>query len=161
MEVSKTALALEELCQKHDALFVLNDHVELAIELRLSGLHIGKSDYYRAKEIRENFKEILGVSCYCDVEFAIDMKDLGLDYVAFGSFYNSQTKPHSNIVSLNTIRIAKNSLNIPVCVIGGLDSKNIEEVISYKPDMISLVSDIWKSENIEEKSLFYTRLSSL
>lgn len=157
-EIKKTALILQKLCTAHDALFVLNDAVELAIELGLSGLHIGKSDHHRVKEIRKEFQGVLGVSCYGSVEFAIEMQDVGVDYVAFGSFFSSPTKPSSNIVPLGTLRIAKNSLDIPVCAIGGLDSENIADVMLYKPDMISLISDIWKSENIEEKSDFYKSL---
>jgi thiamine-phosphate pyrophosphorylase len=154
-EIKKTALVLQELCTAHDALFVLNDAVELAIELGLSGLHIGKSDHHRVKEIRQAFGGVLGVSCYGDVAFAIQMQDAGADYVAFGSFFSSPTKPNSNIVPLGTLRIAKNSLDIPVCAIGGLDSENIADVMLYEPDMISLISDIWKSESIEEKCAFY------
>ncbi len=157
-EIKKTALALQQLCKVYDALFVLNDKVELAIELGLSGLHIGKSDHHRVKEIRQKFQGVLGVSCYGDIEFAKEMQDAGVDYVAFGSFFTSPTKPDSNIVPLSTIGIAKRSLEIPVCAIGGLNSENIAELMLYKPDMISLISDIWKSEDIKEKSVFYKNL---
>lgn len=157
-EIKKTALALQKLCNTYNALFVLNDAVELAIELGLSGLHVGKSDYHRIAAIRKDFQGVLGVSCYGDVTFAIEMQSLGVDYVAFGSFFSSPTKPNSSIVPLGVIRIAKNSLELPVCAIGGLDSENIADVMLYAPDMISLISDIWKSESIEEKSAFYKNL---
>jgi len=157
-QVKQTALALESLCKHYKALFVLNDKVELAIELGLSGLHIGKSDYHRVTQIREDFSGVLGVSCYGDVAFAKEMQNIGIDYVAFGSFFSSPTKPNSNIVSLEVIAEAKKQLDIPVCVIGGLNSENIHLVMQHKPDMISLISDIWKDEDIQNKANFFASL---
>ncbi len=155
--VRKNALALQELCRAHDALFVLNDDVELAVELGVDGLHVGKSDYHRIEQIRENFRGVLGVSCYSDVEFASEMEELGVEYVAFGSFFASPTKPSSSIVALQTLRLAKERLRIPICAIGGLHTQNIAEVLCHKPDMIALVSDIWKSDFIEEKCRWYKK----
>jgi len=156
--IRKKALELQNLCQKHDAVFILNDKVELAIELGLSGLHVGKSDYHRIEEIRKNFSGYLGVSCYGDVSFAKKMEESGIDYVAFGSFFASPTKPHSNVVDLKVLKKAKEALNIPICAIGGLNSDNIADVMQYKPDMIALISDIWKSENIQKQAQFFASL---
>lgn len=157
-DITKIALELEHLCKKHDAIFILNDEVALAIELGLSGLHVGKSDHHRVAQIRKDFSGYLGVSCYDDVNFAKEMQDLGVDYVAFGSFFHSPTKPTSNIVPLETITKAKEQLSIPVCVIGGLNSQNIDTIMQYKPDMISLISAIWESNNIEKKSNEFSKL---
>lgn len=157
-EIKETVLKLEELCKKYNAIFVLNDKVELAIELGLGGLHIGKSDHHRVKEIREKFSGYLGVSCYSNIELAKEMQTIGADYVAFGSFYTSPTKPKANIVNLNILTQAREELSVPVCAIGGLSRENITEVMEHKPDMISLVSDIWTSEDIIGQSEFYAKL---
>lgn len=157
-EIKQKAIELENLCKEYNAIFVLNDKVELAIELGLSGLHIGKSDHHRVKEIREKFSGYLGVSCYGDIALAKEMQDMGVDYVAFGSFYASPTKPNANIVDLNILSKAKAELSIPVCAIGGLSRENISEVMKHKPDMVSLVSDIWKCEDIKAQSKFYAKL---
>lgn len=156
-EVKEMALALEALCQEFDSTFVLNDKVELAIELGLSGLHIGKTDHHRVREIREQFAGYLGVSCYGDITLAKEMQDMGVDYVAFGSFYVSPTKPQAKIVDLDILSSAKEQLDIPICAIGGINSDNISHIMEQDPDMISLVSDIWKSEDIKNQSLFYAK----
>jgi thiamine-phosphate pyrophosphorylase len=147
---------LQNLCKKYDALFVLNDKVDLAMELQCDGLHIGKSDYHRFDEIRQNYKGIIGVSCYGDVDKAKEFETKGADYVAFGSFFHSPTKPNSNIVSMDVIEKAKEKLTIPVCVIGGININNLTQIISSKPHMVSVISDIWKSENIKDKAMQYT-----
>lgn len=154
-KIKQTSLELENLCKKYNALFVLNDKVELAIELSVGGLHIGKSDHHRFDEIRKNFSGVLGVSCYGDIALAKEMQDKGADYVAFGSFFTSPTKPDSNIVDLQILSQAKKYLNIPVCSIGGINSENISKVMKHTPDMVSIISDIWRSDDISNKAEFF------
>lgn len=154
-EIKQKALELQALCEKYDALFVLNDKIDLAIELQCHGLHIGKSDHERFDYIRENFHGIIGVSCYGDINLAKQFEKKGAGYVAFGSFYTSPTKPNSNVVDKNILLESKKELSVPTCAIGGIDLGNIDEIISYNPDMISVISGIWKSDNIEQTAKFY------
>lgn len=156
-KIEKKAIRLQELCKKHNALFVLNDKIDLAIKLQCDGLHIGKSDHDNFVKIRENFDGVVGVSCYGDINKAKHFELLGADYVAFGSFYTSPTKPDSNVVPLETIQLAKEKLGIPVCVIGGINTLNIDEIMNYKPDMVSVISDIWNNSNIKQQAKIYTK----
>jgi len=150
---------LQKLCEEHDALFVLNDKIDLAIELECDGLHIGKSDHYRFDAIRKDFKGVIGVSCYGDVAMAKDFEKRGADYVAFGSFFTSETKPNSNIIALGILRDAQIKLNIPICAIGGINTKNIDDIIEYHPDMISVIHDIWTAEDIKSQCSLYASQS--
>eukprot|EP01156_Anaeramoeba_ignava_P018168 Anaeramoba_ignava/a91009_100.p4 GENE.a91009_100~~a91009_100.p4 ORF type:complete len:207 (+),score=14.29 a91009_100:557-1177(+) len=147
-DIEKEVIVLQNLCRSYRALFILNDRVELAMKLQCDGLHVGKSDYHRMKEIRTNFLGYLGVSCYGDIKKAKEMEYLGVDYVAFGSFFASPTKPNAAVVNTNVINEAKNILNIPICAIGGITTKNVSKLIEQKVDMVAVISDIWKSENI-------------
>jgi thiamine-phosphate pyrophosphorylase len=153
--IEKKAIALQELCHEYNAMFVLNDKVELAIKLQCDGLHIGKSDHARFDEIRKDFKGCIGVSCYGDVDHAKEFEQKGADYVAFGSFFTSPTKPNSNIVPLEVISEAKEKLTIPVCAIGGINKENVDQVVQKDPEMISLISDIWNSDDITAKTLMF------
>jgi thiamine-phosphate pyrophosphorylase len=154
--IEKTALKLQELCESHGALFVLNDRVELAIKLNLSGLHIGESDHHRFDEIRADFKNILGVSCYGSIDMALDFGKRGASYVAFGSFFTSPTKPNAKVVSLETLGLAKTQINIPICAIGGINSSNLSKVMAHKVDMVCVISDIWKSDDITQQAKVYS-----
>jgi len=153
--VKQKAIKLQQLCKEYDAFFILNDKIDLACELQCDGLHIGKSDHDRFEYIRENFKGIIGVSCYGDVELAKKFETMGADYVAFGSFFASPTKPNSNIVPLEVLTQAKKELNIPICAIGGINSENLIDVLDHNPDMVSVISDIWRNENVQNQSNFY------
>jgi len=142
--VRNQAIRLQELCSKYNALFVLNDEIGLAIELGVDALHIGKSDYDRFDEIRSNFSGVIGVSCYGDIDVALDFQNRGADYVAFGSFFASPTKPDSSVVPKSIISEAKEKLEIPICIIGGINESNIDEILEYEPDMIAMISGIWQ-----------------
>lgn len=157
-EIKSLALQLQTLCKAYNALFILNDKIELAIELELDGLHIGKSDHHRFKEIRQKFKGIIGVSCYDSISFAKEFEAMGADYVAFGSFFHSPTKPNSNIIPLEVLARAKKELTIPICAIGGLNTSNIQEVMHYQPDMVCVINDIWSTNTIKEQSQHYAQL---
>ncbi len=156
--VENMSIGLQELCHKYDALFVLNDKIEIAIKLGLDGLHIGKEDYDNIQDVRRNFKGILGVSCYNDLNMAKDMQAIGVDYVAFGACFNSPTKPNAPTMDLEIIKKAKDTLDIPICVIGGINRDNIKTIMHYKPDMVAIISDIWKSDDIAQKARFFTDL---
>lgn len=150
-EIEDLTLKLQELCRKYNALFVLNDRVELAIKLQCDGLHIGRSDHHRVEEIRKEYKGVLGISCYGDLNLAKDMEEKNVDYVAFGAFFASSTKPNAAVVNKEVIAKAKEELSIPICVIGGITSDNVKELIEKGTDMVAVISDIWQSKNIEEK----------
>jgi thiamine-phosphate pyrophosphorylase len=153
--VKTKSIALQKLCHEYDALFVLNDKIDLAIELQCDGLHIGKSDHHRFDAIRKDFKGVLGVSCYGDLDLAKDFEKRGANYVAFGSFYTSPTKPSANIVPLEILRDAQVKLNIPICAIGGINTQNITDVMEFHPDMVSIVNDIWSAQDISSQSSLY------
>ncbi len=155
--IEKLAISIQDLCKKYNALFVLNDEIELAIKLKCDALHIGKSDHHNFEKIRKEFKGIIGVSCYGNLSLAKEFELKGANYVAFGSFFSSPTKPQSTIVPFDVLTKAKESLSIPICAIGGINSENVNKLLKYKPDMIALISDIW-SDDITKKTNFYNNI---
>lgn len=149
-ELENTAKALQQLCSKKGATFFINDRVQLARNIGADGVHVGFSD----QTVRETRKEVgrqmlIGVSCYGDLERAKQAVEDGADYVAFGAFYPSKTKPKADVVSKEVISEAKKQLDVPVCVIGGIHRDNIAEITAYQPDMYALVSDIFGSGDIK------------
>lgn len=142
-EVELACKALQTLCTKYGALFIMDDRAYLAQKIGADGLHVGKDDM-PLSEARAIFtKGIIGVSCYGSIKKAKEAQSEGADYVAFGSFFPSPTKPHSGVVSMSVLEKAKKELTIPVCAIGGIDETNIDLIAQQNPDMISCVSSIF------------------
>lgn len=157
-EIKALSLSIQKRCDVYDALFVLNDKIEIAIELGIDGLHIGKSDHHRFEEIRKRFGGIIGVSCYDSVAMAKVFEEKGADYVAFGSFFHSHTKPNSTVIDRGVLVEAREVLKTPICAIGGITLHNIEKILPYKPDMVSVIHDIWSSHKIKKQAQKYSHL---
>lgn len=143
-EVLSICSDLKKLCDSYGALFVLDDRIDIARELG-AALHIGKDDVSLV-EARKSFDGVIGVSCYGDINRAIEAESNGASYVAFGSFFKSQTKPNSEVVSFDVLVEAKQKLQIPICVIGGINISNIDQFNILKPDMISVVNGIFAGD---------------
>lgn len=144
--VMPICVALQALCRTYDALFIIDDRPHLATQIAADGIHIGKNDMPLSQARALFPKGIIGVSCYGSVKKARQAQEEGANYVAFGSFFPSPTKPHSGIVSLDVLKKAKEVLAIPVCAIGGISIENIDQVAQHKPDMISVVSGIFQGD---------------
>jgi thiamine-phosphate pyrophosphorylase len=130
----------------------LNDNVELVKDLQLDGVHIGKND----KDLIDcrNFlgdKKIIGVSCYSNFDRAITATKYNASYVSFGSLYNTSTKLDATKLDISVFHKAKSILNIPICLIGGINENNILEVIKLNSDLIAISNGL--SSNIKVKNI--------
>ena len=150
-EIELTCKALGALCTQYNALFIIDDRVHLAKKVDADGLHVGEDDisYEEARAIMGEDK-IIGISCYGDIERALKYEALGADYVAFGSFFPSPTKPHAKVVPLEVLHEAKKVLRVPICAIGGINETNIGQVNSSGIEMYSVISAVYANDTIEE-----------
>ncbi|MFA6143871.1 MAG: thiamine phosphate synthase [Sulfurimonas sp.] len=145
-EIETLCIHLQHLCRLYNIPFVIDDRPYLAQKIGADGLHIGKDDM-SLNEARAIFTHgFIGVSCYGSIKKALESQNEGANYVAFGSFFPSPTKPNSGIVSMSVLEKAKEALKIPICSIGGINVTNIHEIAAYKPDMISVVSAVWDGD---------------
>ena len=145
------ARELLALCNDFGAKFIINDDIALAKKIGAKCVHIGKDDG-DIKSVREILGDdaFIGVSCYNDINLAIKAQDEGASYVAFGSVFPSPTKPKAILCPLETIRKAKEILDIPICVIGGINAQNIDRILALEVDLIAVISALYKPESISE-----------
>ena len=147
----KLASEILNLCEKFGAKFIVNDDVKFAKKIGAKAVHLGKDD----ENIKEAFEILgkdayVGVSCYNDINLAINAAKNGASYAAFGSVFTSPTKPNAPKCGLEVVKEAKQILNLPVCVIGGINETNIGSLSLAKPDLIAVISAIYKNGNIKE-----------
>ena len=147
----KLASEILNLCEKFGAKFIVNDDVKFAKKIGAKAVHLGRDD----ENIKEAFEILgkdayVGVSCYNDINLAINAAKNGASYVAFGSVFTSPTKPNAPKCDLEVVRQAKQTLNLPVCVIGGINERNIGSLFYANPDLIAIISAIYKDGNIKE-----------
>ena len=147
------ALELVTLCNAHQVPCIINDDIELAKAVNAHGIHIGKDDN-TIKETR-NFlghDALIGVSCYNSLELAQIAETGGADYVAFGSFYSSSTKPQAVKADLKLLQEAKNQIKIPVVAIGGITPGNAAALINAGADMLAVINAIFGQPDVYRAS---------
>ncbi len=151
-EIEGICNELQELCRQYEALFVLNDRVELAEKLSLQGLHVGAKDgTVEAARAALGSDGVLGVSCYGSLELARRAIEQGADYVAFGAFFPTPTKPEADVINWDILEQAKTSLNKPVCVIGGINKATISQIKPYEPHLYACVSAVFQGPSIKKQ----------
>ncbi len=144
------ASALRRLCTQYQATCIINDDISLAKSVNADGVHLGKNDteLLNARRILgEN--AIIGISCYNDIELAIDAEKNSADYVAFGAMFSSPTKPDAVTTTPKIISQAKQQLSIPVCAIGGITGDNIGQLIQHNTDMAAVISSLFATGDIK------------
>jgi thiamine-phosphate pyrophosphorylase len=141
-EIIEIINVIKPICIKYNTEFILNDNFELAAQYALDGLHIGQSDGYLA-QIQRKFSGIIGVSCYNDVKRALNVSKFNIQYVSFGAFYKSETKPNAVNCPISCLVEFKRQSNVSVCAIGGINSSNAEILIKNGADLIALSSAVW------------------
>jgi len=137
-------LALLKVCRAFDVPLIINDDVALALEVGADGVHLGREDDH-LESAREMLgpKGIIGVSCYDDLARALDAQRAGATYVAFGRFFPSMTKPHAPCASLETLRLARLQLDVPVVAIGGITQENGETLIAAGADLLAVIEGVF------------------
>jgi thiamine-phosphate pyrophosphorylase len=153
------AAALLQLCRAHGATLLINDDLPLAIALGADGVHLGGEDGdLAAARAALGPGKLLGVSCYDEMERAREAKRVGADYVAFGSFFASPTKPAAVRAPLTLPAAAKAELGLPVCAIGGITLENARRLIVAGADLLAVISDLFEAPDIRARAAAYTSL---
>ncbi len=152
------AKTLRELCHQYGAQLIINDNIELAKTIRADGVHLGRDDAGIALARQQLGEQaIVGVSCYNSLPLALDAQRQGASYIAFGSFFASPTKPEA---APATPDLLENWRKQPTsaCAIGGITIDNAGKLIHHGANMLAVISDLWRSENIHQQTRKYLSL---
>lgn len=146
-ERRQRAQALLDLCARYAVPLIINDDVELAAEIGAAGVHLGQSDV-SPEVARDLLGElaIIGLSGYADLG-ALTCPTA--DYVAFGRFFASPTKPQARHAPLEILTQARARSDKPLIAIGGIHARNARRLRAAGADWIAVVSGLFGSEDIE------------
>ncbi len=146
-------------CRHHTIPLIINDDVALAAAIGADGVHLGRDDIDLTRA-RAQLGEgaIIGTSCYNSLELAMTAQQQGADYVAFGGFFTSATKPQATAASPMLLRQAKQQLRVPVIAIGGITPDNGAALIDAGADMLAAVHGLFAQQEIETAARQYAQL---
>lgn len=133
---------MKNMCNQYNVPFVINDDLETAVQYGV-GVHLGQDDGSIVDAVARLPKNVLiGRSCNNSLVLAEQAIADGANYVAFGAIYATDTKPEAGNIGLETLKLAKEKLNVPICAIGGLTVENGAEVIAAGADLCAVISDV-------------------
>ncbi|MBU6422020.1 MAG: thiamine phosphate synthase [Gammaproteobacteria bacterium] len=156
---TREAQVLLAVCREYEVPFIVNDDVALAGEIGADGVHLGREDAaLEEARVQLGPRALIGVSCYASLERAIAAEHAGADYVAFGSFFASPSKPQAVHAPQSLLTEARQRLNVPICAIGGITPANGAELLTAGADMLAVISGLFAQTDIEAAARCYARL---
>lgn len=140
-----------KLTKKKGVSFIVNDRVEIAKAVNADGIHLGQEDmsFSSARKILGKEK-IIGISVET-VEQALKAVEGGADYLGIGPIYPTATKPDAGkALGIARLKEIRESVNIPIVAIGGINENNLEEVLRAGADGVAVISAVVSAPDITE-----------
>lgn len=142
----RQALALAEACTLAGVPLVVNDDWRLAMEVGALGAHLGEDDGDLRLARREAPGLWLGASCYDQLERARRAVAAGADYVAFGAFFPSGTKPGARRASPGLLRDSA-ALGCTRVAIGGITPDNAAGLVAAGADLLAVIGGVFDASD--------------
>ena len=142
--IAALAEPLQRICADNDVAFIVNDSIGLAKRLGADGVHLGQSDGdpRQAREILGREAQI-GVTCHDSRHLAMEAGEAGADYVAFGAFYPTTTKPSEYRADPAILTWWQTLFGTPCVAIGGITADNARPLVEAGADFIAVCNAVW------------------
>ncbi|WP_323761897.1 thiamine phosphate synthase [Maricaulis sp.] len=144
-ELMELAPTLIKAAQSRGVAAILNDSPQLADRLGCDGVHIGQSDG-RVKEARAIMGKdrTIGVTCHASRHLAMVAGEAGADYVAFGAFHPTQTKPTEHVATTDLLTWWVELFELPCVAIGGITPDNAAPLVAAGADFLAVCGGVWQ-----------------
>ncbi len=147
-QLARLAEPLQRICADADVAFIVNDSMALAKRLGADGVHLGQSD----GDIRDARALLgpaaqIGKTCHDSRHFAMEAGEAGADYVAFGAFYPTTTKPSHYRPDPSILTWWSTLFEIPCVAIGGITPDNARPLVDAGADFLAVVQAVWGADD--------------
>ncbi|MGJ5672317.1 MAG: thiamine phosphate synthase [Nostochopsis sp.] len=140
------AQKLRQLCHTYNAIFIINDRIDIALAVDADGVHLGQQDMpiAMARQLLGPHR-LIGRSTTNSEEMQRAVKE-GADYIGVGPVYETPTKEGKPAAGLEYVRYVAKNCSIPWFAIGGIDPNNINDVIDAGAKRVAVVRGIMQAE---------------
>lgn len=148
----EAARTLAGMAKRRDALFIVNDRIDIALACGADGVHLGQEDMpvdAARRMVPADF--IIGASVHTN-ELAAEARERGADYLGCGSVFATGTKNNALVIGPEGVRETLNGIGLPSVAIGGITLDNLNLLADSGCSGISLVSEIMGSPDPREKA---------
>ncbi|HET6514751.1 MAG TPA: thiamine phosphate synthase [Thermodesulfovibrionales bacterium] len=145
------ALRLRQMTGDFCAVFIVNDHVDIAVAVEADGVHLGQEDLPLAEARRVAGEKIIGISTHSLTE-AEEAARGGADYIGFGPVFLTKTKDAGEPKGIEMLRKVRRSVHIPIVAIGGISRDTLRPVLDSGVNAVAVASAILSGDisgNIE------------
>ncbi len=147
-ELARLAEPLQRICADAEVAFIVNDSIALAKRLGADGVHLGQSD----GDIREARALLgptaqIGKTCHDSRHLAMEAGEAGADYVAFGAFYPTTTKPSNYRPDPSILTWWSTLFEIPCVAIGGITAENARPLVEAGADFLAICQAVWGNDD--------------
>jgi thiamine-phosphate pyrophosphorylase len=158
-EIARLAEPLRRICSDAGVAFIVNDSMALAKRLGADGVHLGQQDgSIRDARALLGPQAQIGVTCHDSRHLAMEAGEAGADYVAFGAFYPTKTKPSEYRPDPSILSWWSSLFEIPCVAIGGITPGNAGKLIDQGADFIAVCSAIWEAREPRKVALDFNDL---
>ena len=157
-EMINDAIQLKKICQGN-AIFLINDRVDIALASDADGVHIGQEDipFEVAKKLLGRDK-IIGLTVH-NLEEAVDAEQLGYDYIGLAPIFKTGTKEDARPpVGIEMLKLIRKNVSLPIVAVGGIDKDNVKEVIKAGADSVVSIYALLNSNNIFDEVSDFIRI---
>jgi thiamine-phosphate pyrophosphorylase len=147
-QLARLAEPLQRICADSDVAFIVNDSVALAKRLGADGVHLGQGDgeIGEARALLGPSAQI-GKTCHDSRHLAMEAGEAGADYVAFGAFYPTTTKPSDYRPEPSILSWWSTLFEIPCVAIGGITPDNARPLVDSGADFLAVCQAVWGSDD--------------
>ena len=147
-ELARLAEPLQRICSDAQVAFIVNDNMALAKRLGADGVHLGQSDgeIAEARALLGPSAQI-GKTCHDSRHLAMEAGEAGADYVAFGAFYPTATKPSDYRPQPSILTWWASLFEIPCVAIGGITPLNAPPLVRAGADFLAVCQAVWGNED--------------
>ena len=144
-EILEACAALMPVCHDHDVAFLVNDRADLAASAGADGVHLGQSDgtLAGARALLGDDASI-GVTCHDSFDLAFEAGEGGADYVAFGAFFETDTKKTDYKPEPDILTAWDTATIVPCVAIGGITVDNCDGIIAARAHFIAVSGGVWR-----------------
>ena len=149
-ELLAIASEIRKICAEHNVLFIMNDHIDIALAIGVGGLHVGSDDL--PVEVARRLlpiDKILGCSARSVDEAARAVAE-GADYIGVGAMYQTGTKEKAEVVGPGRLQEIRKAVDLPLVAIGGINKENVNRIIEAGADSVAVISAVLGAEDIEK-----------
>ena len=154
------AKKLLALCNQYQAQLLINDDVSLAQAVGAHGVHLGQGDTNPvAARIILGSHAIIGVTCHDSLALALQAVKDSANYIAFGRFFSSNTKPDARPAPLSLLTQARAKFpSTMIAAIGGITTENANSVLTTGADLIAVCHSLFAADDIEAQAKLFINL---